>query len=295
MKPAKFDYIRAQSIDEALQVLARFGPDAKILAGGQSLMPMMNFRLVKASVLIDINAIPNQDTITATPDGLMIRPLVRHYMTATDPMIGRELPLLHEVMPHVAHMTVRNRGTLCGSLCHADPAAEMPMIAAMFDARIESSSIRGSRSLTAAEFLTGSLMTALEADEMVTSVTLERMEPDAVWAFEEFSRRHGDFALAAFAVTYVPDADGRITRPRVAMTGVAETALRLPDLEALITGQHPGAELNEKVADWLGANLSPNNDLHASTDYRRNLAGVLARRALNKAQLRASRRAAHAN
>jgi len=287
VKPAKFDYVRAASVEEAVQALAAYGDDAKIIAGGQSLMPMINFRLVKPSVLVDINHIPDLEVIEDLGNRLRMGALVRHRMTATDETLGRRLPLMREAMQHVAHMTVRNRGTFCGSVCHADPSAEMPMIAQMFDGEVEIASPSGRRVMPIAKFLVGSMTNALAYDEMVCGITLAPQTPGAGWAFEEFSRRHGDFAMAAIAVNFSTDDEGAIRNPRVGVTGVAETPIRLPGLEALIEGRQPDDALLEEVSDWLWANLSPNSDIHASADYRRNLAGVLAGRVIRRAHARA--------
>jgi CO/xanthine dehydrogenase FAD-binding subunit len=283
VKPARFDYVRAASVEEAIQALAAYGDDAKIIAGGQSLMPMINFRLVKPSVLVDINQIPGLEVIEDLGDRLRMGALARHRMTATDETLGRRLPLMRTVMHHVAHMTVRNRGTFCGSVCHADPSAEMPMIAQMFDGEVEIASPHGARVLPIAKFLVGSMTNALAPDEMVCGITLAPQTPSAGWAFEEFSRRHGDFAMAAIAVTFGADDEGAIRDARVGMTGVAETPIRSPGLEALIEGRRPDDGLLADVSDWLHANLTPNSDIHASADYRRNLAGVLAGRVIRRA------------
>lgn len=286
MKPAKFDYVRAQSIEHALDVLAAHGDDAKIIAGGQSLMPMINFRLVKPAVLVDINHIPGLEVIEGNGKQIRLGALARHRMTASDPLIAARIPVLTEVMHHVAHMTVRNRGTFCGSVCHADPAAEMPMVVQMFDGQVEIASTSGTRVLPAVEFLVASMVNALKPDEMVTGIRLT--PPDATgWGFEEFSRRHGDFAMAAIAVTFRLDDGGAIRGARIGMTGVGETAMRMQGLETLIEGRAPLPALFADVADWLQDNLTPNTDIHASADYRRHLAGVLAERAILKAHNRA--------
>lgn len=287
MKPARFDYVRTESVDQALEVLARYGGEAKIIAGGQSLMPMLNFRLVKPAVLVDINRIAGLEIIEEQEDRLRMGALARHRMTASDTRVQRRIPVLHDVMRHVAHMTVRNRGTFCGSVCHADPAAEMPMIVQMFDGQVEIASATGTRVLPAAEFLVGSLINALEPQEMVTGMTIATSHPRAGWAFEEFARRHGDFALSAIAVTFRADDDGAIRDARIGMTGVGETAMRMRDLEGLMEGRRPDQALLTDVSDWLNDNLSPNSDLHASADYRRNLSGVLSGRAIRKAHARA--------
>lgn len=292
MKPARFDYVRADTIEQALEVLAEHGGDAKIIAGGQSLMPMINFRLVKPAVLIDINRIPGLEVIDDQGEQLRMGALARHRMTASDPVIARKLPILRDVMHHVAHMTVRNRGTFCGSICHADPAAEMPMIAQMFDGQVEIASAKGQRVMPITEFLVGSLVNALEPEEMVTAITIGTSATGTGCGFEEFSRRHGDFALAAVAVTCLADEENAIRDARIGMTGVGETAMRMRDLEALVEGRRLDETLEAEIAAWLSDSLSPNSDIHASADFRRNLSGALAVRAIRKAH--ASALARHA-
>jgi CO/xanthine dehydrogenase FAD-binding subunit len=289
MKPAPFDYLAASSIKEVTDALASAGGDGKIIAGGQSLMPMINFRLVKPSILIDINRIPGLDRIEKRGDRLRIGALVRHYMTASDSLVERHVPVLHDAMHHVAHLTVRNRGTFCGSVCHADPAAEMPMMTLLLNGLISASSTRGERQISAPDFYVGSLMSTLEADEFVTSIELDTLPPDTGWGFEEFSKRHGDFGLACVAAT-VRVKDGLAVDTRFALMGVGETPLRLAAIEAMIDGQVVSEALLEQVCEALNDLLQPSTDLHASADYRRHLAGALARRALRDAWSRANLR-----
>ena len=286
MKPARFDYVRAESIAHAVEALAGAGGDGKVLAGGQSLMPMMNFRLVKPSVLVDVNRIPDLDRITLEAGALRLGALVRHRMTAEDALVARHIPVLHAAMKHVAHLTVRNRGTFCGSVCHADPAAEMPMMTLLLDGTIQIASPHGARAMPARDFLTGSLATALEPDEMVTGVDLAIPEDGTGWAFEEFSRRHGDYALAAVAVL-MARVDGRMRNVRIAMMGIADTAIRFNEVEVALEGREGTTAAFAEAATRLQASIEPNSDLSASADYRRHLAGALARRALADAWSRA--------
>ncbi|QRG04797.1 xanthine dehydrogenase family protein subunit M [Xanthobacter dioxanivorans] len=286
MKPARFDYVRAESVAHAVEALARAGGDGKVMAGGQSLMPMMNFRLVQPSVLVDINRIAGLDRIARRGDRLALGALVRHRMTAEDPLIARHVPVLHAAMKHVAHLTVCNRGTFCGSVCHADPAAEMPMMSLLLDATLAITSPRGSRTLPARDFFVGSLATALEPDEMVTEIEMDIPPPGTGWGFEEFARRHGDYALAAVAVT-LERRDGRAHDVRLAVMGVGEMPARLGAVEALLEGATLDAARLDEAVDALRAAITPTGDLNASADYRRHLAGVLARRALKDAWTRA--------
>jgi CO/xanthine dehydrogenase FAD-binding subunit len=289
MKPASFDYLCASSISEVTGALANAGGDGKIIAGGQSLMPMINFRLVKPTILIDINRIPALDVIEKTGNRLKFGATVRHRMTATDRLVHRYIPVLHDAMHHVAHLTVRNRGTLCGSVCHADPAAEMPMMTLLLNGEITAASVRGERQISAFDFYVGSLMSTLEPDEFVTSIEMDTLTPDTGWGFEEFSKRHGDFALACVATTLRIE-DGLACDVRFALMGVGETPLRLTVIENMIVGNVVSENLLNEVSEALNGLLQPNTDLHASADYRRHLAGALARRALRDAWKRADHR-----
>ena len=289
MKPASFDYARAASVAHAVQLLSEAGGDAKIIAGGQSLMPMMNFRLVKPSLLVDINYIPGIDSIDRVGDKLRIGALVRHRMTAENNDIATSIPILHSAMKHVAHLTVRNRGTFCGSVCHADPAAEMPMMTLLLNGVVNAASVRGERAISAHAFFAGSLMTVLEADELVTSIDIDTLPEGVGWGFEEFSRRHGDYALAAVAVTMV--ASGGVARDvRVGIMGVGETPMRLPALEEMIEGNAVNERLKHELIKCLGETITPNSDLHGSSEYRRHLAGALLGRAITDAWTRANGR-----
>lgn len=288
MKPASFDYVRAESIPHAVEALAAAGGDGKILAGGQSLMPMMNFRLVQPSVIVDINQVHGLDSIEGRAGALHIGALVRHRMTAEHELIARHLPVLRAAMAHVAHLTIRNRGTFCGSVCHADPAAEMPMMTLLLDGTLHVASVRGVRTLAARDFFLGSLVTALEPDEMVTGIDLPLPSQRAGWGFQEFARRHGDYALAAIAVLMDKE-DGKARNVRVAMMGVGDTPLRLPSVEAAVEAREANPTVIAEAVAVLRDSITPSSDLNASSDYRRHLAGVLAQRALAEAWTRASR------
>lgn len=282
MKPAAFDFVRAGSVAQAVDALAGAGGDGKILAGGQSLMPMMNFRLVKPSVLIDINAIPGLDRVEAVEGHVRIGALVRHRTTACDPVVARHAPVVTAAMKHVAHLTVRNRGTFCGSVCHADPAGEMPMMAALLGGRVHAVSSRGERAVPLAEFFTGSLTTALAPDEMATAIDLAAMPEGAGFGFHEYARRHGDYALAAVAVVMRRRED-RAEGVRVAVMGVGEMPARLPAVEAALEGREPDEGAVAEAVAVLRTQIAPTTDLNASADYRRHLAGVLAGRAIRDA------------
>lgn len=286
VKPAAFDYVRAESVAHAAEVLAGAGGDGKVIAGGQSLMPMVNFRLVKPSVLVDINAIAGLDRVELDGSRLRIGALVRHFMTARDSVIARHAPIVTEAMKHVAHLTVRNRGTFCGSVCHADPAAEMPMMTVLLDGQIHAVSARGARIVPISEFFAGSLVTSLEPDEVVTSIDLATTPRDIGYGFHEFARRHGDYALAAVAVLLRHE-DGKARDVRIAVMGVGEMPSRVPAAEEVIEGNELSEPTIMRAVESLRAAISPNSDLNASADYRRHLAGALAGRAIRDAWSRA--------
>ncbi|SMF58673.1 carbon-monoxide dehydrogenase medium subunit [Tistlia consotensis] len=287
MKPAAFDYLAVESVEAALEALARAGGEAKIVAGGQSLVPMLNFRLLQPALLVDINRIPGLDFIAVEPARIRVGALTRHHRQETAPELREHLPVLSAAMAEVAHLAIRNRGTLGGSLSHADPAAELPMMALLLDAEIATASPSGGRRIAARDFFLGPLATGLAEDELLIEVAFARPAAGSGWAFEEVARRSGDFALAAAAVTLRLQ-DGRIAEPHVALTGVDETPLRAGAAEALLDGEAPGAELFAAAAEAVRRRVQPNTDLHASADYRRHLAGVLVRRTLEKAAAQAA-------
>ena len=225
MKPPAFDYIAADSIAMAVAALAQAGDDAKIIAGGQSLVPMLNFRMLRPSILVDINRIAGLDAIEETSGAIRVGALTRHYQLETSPLVARHLPVLSCAMTHVAHLAIRNRGTIGGSLAHADPAAELPMMALLLDAELRVASASGERTVAARDFFLGALTVDLASGEIITEVVLPKLPPRTGWGFEEVARRHGDFALAAVAATLTVSG-GAIEQARIALTGVGPTALR---------------------------------------------------------------------
>jgi carbon-monoxide dehydrogenase medium subunit len=266
--------------------LAEGGSDAKIIAGGQSLVPMLNFRLLRPSVLVDINRIAGLAGIEETDNAIRVGALTRHYQLETSPIIARHLPVLSCAMTHVAHLAIRNRGTIGGSLSHADPAAELPMMALLLDAELDIASTSGKRKVAARDFLLGALTVDLAAGDIVTEIALPKLPPNTGWGFEEVARRSGDFALAAVAATLTVS-DGVIAQARIALTGVGPIASRAAEAEALLVGHALEPRLTGRVIDAVRAAIEPATDLHASSDYRRHLAGVLTGRALAAAWRRA--------
>jgi carbon-monoxide dehydrogenase medium subunit len=291
MKPPAFDYIAADSIAMAVAALAQAGDDGKIIAGGQSLVPMLNFRMLRPSVLVDINRIAGLNVIAETGEAIRVGALTRHYQLETSPLIARHLPVLSSAMTHVAHLAIRNRGTIGGSLAHADPAAELPMMALLLDAELRIASAAGERRVAARDFFLGALTVDLAVSEIVTEVVLPKLPPRTGWGFEEVARRHGDFALAAVAATLTVSG-GAIEQARIALTGVGPTTLRATSAEGLLIGHALEPTLTSRVIDAVRAVIKPETDLHASSDYRRHLAGVLTGRALAAAWRRAHESAA---
>jgi CO/xanthine dehydrogenase FAD-binding subunit len=282
MKPAPFDYLRASSVDEAVAALAA-NADAKVLAGGQSLVPMLNFRLIDAPLFVDISGIEILAGIAEAADGgLRIGALMRHYALETSDAVRQRFPVLHEAMKHVAHLAIRNRGTIGGSLSHADPAAELPTLSVLLDAIIETANPAGGRQIAAQDFFLAPLTTALAPDEIVIAVYLPGLPEGAGWGFEEFAQRRGDFAVAGAAAIVVRDGD-RVTATRIALMGVHDTPLRAEAAEQAMMsdGIEAAATAAQEAAE-------PINDLHGSAEYRRHLVGVLTRRALTAAYERAT-------
>ena len=291
MKPPAFDYIVADSVAMATAALAQAGGDAKIIAGGQSLVPMLNFRLLRPSLLVDINRIAGLAFIEEAAGAIRIGALTRHYQLEVSPVIARHLPVLSCAMTHVAHLAIRNRGTIGGSLSHADPAAELPMMAMLLDAELRLASPAGERAVSARSFFISAMTVELAADEVVTEIVLPKLPPRTGWGFAEVARRHGDFALAAAAATLTLS-DGAIRQARIALTGVGPTALRAREAEAQLVGCALEPRLTARVIDAVRAAIDPQTDLHASSAYRRYLAGVLAGRTVAAAWRRAGGNAA---
>ena len=286
MKPAAFEYVVANSIEQAVAALAQAGGDAKILAGGQSLVPMLNFRLLRPAILVDINRIPGLAFIEDAGDAVKIGALTRHHQIETSPVIAKHFPVLSYAMTHVAHLAIRNRGTIGGSLSHADPAAELPMMALLLDAELHIVSDKGMRTRKARGFFRDALIVDLAEDELLTEIHVPKLPPQTGWGFDEVARRAGDFALAAVAAT-VSVSGGAMKEARIALTGVGQTPVRASEAEALLVGQKLEAKLVARVIEAVRAAIKPETDLHASSDYRRQLAGTLVGRALAAALQRA--------
>ncbi|HUN51367.1 MAG TPA: FAD binding domain-containing protein, partial [Candidatus Sulfotelmatobacter sp.] len=258
MKPAAFDYVRPRTLGEVHAALARFGRDAKLLAGGQSLVPLLNFRLLRPTALIDINRVSGLDVVDYDPAcGLRVGALTRHRTLEVSAVVERHYPVIHAAMAHVAHLAIRNRGTIGGSLSHADPAAELPMLALLLDAEITAESAGGRRASAARDFFRGALTNALAEDEIVTEVRFPPLPLGAGWDFAECAQRAGDFAIAA-AGAIMRLADGRIAEARLALMGVDETPIRVAEAERLLLGQAGSPALFQAAAESARAAVSPN-------------------------------------
>jgi CO/xanthine dehydrogenase FAD-binding subunit len=286
MKPPSFDYVLADTVEDALSALASLGPDAKIIAGGQSLVPMLNFRLLRPTTLVDINRIGSLSFIRDEAQAIRIGALTRHHRLETSPIVAEHLPVVAEAMKHVAHLAIRNRGTIGGSLSHADPAAELPMMTLLLDAKLAIASAAGKRTVPAREFFVDALTTDLRDGELLTEIEVPKLAPQSGWGFAEVSRRGGDFALAA-AAAILTLRGGTVAEARIAVMGVGKTPLRMSAAEAMLAGQAVSPSLLEQAADVVRAAVEPETDLHASADYRRHLVGVLVQRTLADAWRRA--------
>jgi CO/xanthine dehydrogenase FAD-binding subunit len=284
VKPAPFEYVRARTLDEALAAL---DVDSKILAGGQSLVPMLNMRLARPARLVDINAIPGLDGVRARPDGgLDVGALTRHTELLTTPLVRERAPLLAAAAAHIGHRAIRNRGTVGGSLAHADPAAELPAVLLALDAAVVIAGRGGRRHVPLAEFFVGLLTTALAPDEIL--VEIEIPGPAAAgWGFAELARRAGDFAIAGVAGV-VRMEHGRCAGARLVAFGADDRPVRLRAAEAAAIGSPLGSDIAARVAAMSAGDCHPPDDVHASADYRRHLVGVLTEQVLRDALARVS-------
>lgn len=289
MKPAPFDYYAPTTTAEALALLTEHGYDAKPLAGGQSLIPTMNFRLAQPAVLVDLNNLPDLAYIQPTADGgLRIGAMTRQRAIERSSLIAERAPLLHATMPYIAHTQIRNRGTIGGSLAHADPAAELPVIAVTLGAQLRIQSSGGERWVAAENFYIGLFTTDLQPEEIVAEVMLPRVAPRSGWAFQEIARRHGDYAIVGVAAHVQLDAAGRCQQAKIGLLSVGEGPVQAHRAMALLQGEAPTAELITAAAEQCATHdIDPTADIHASVAFRRHLAKVLTTRTLTEAFQRA--------
>ncbi|MGA2818655.1 MAG: xanthine dehydrogenase family protein subunit M [Xanthobacteraceae bacterium] len=288
MKPAPFRYVAARSIEEALQLKAEYGDEARFLAGGQSLVPTMNFRLTQPAMLIDINPLAELAGVKIdAAERVRIGALTRYRNLERDPATERNLPLIHEALPHIAHPQIRNRGTIGGNLAHADPASEMPAIVVTLAGRLRAQSMKGERWIAAADFFVGALSTALEPDEMLTEVELPVAPLRSGACFMEVSRRRGDFAIIGVACTLRLDEQGRCAEARIGLCNAGDGPVFATDASEFLVGRKIGATEIEEAAELVQNAIDPGGSIHASKEFQRHIAGVLTARALATANERA--------
>lgn len=282
MKPPPFAYHRASSIPEAIQLLSKL-ENAKLLAGGQSLMAMLNLRYLHPENLVDINRIPELGGIAIDQGRLRIGAMTRQQAIKASAEVKAAAPIFAEALAYVGHRQTRNRGTIGGSLCHLDPAAELPALALLHDAVVTVAGPRGERKIEMAAFIVDYMTTAIQADELVTLIEFPLWRAGHGYGFAEFSRRHGDFAIAAVACLLESDSGGRLTRVAISVAGVAATAIRLTAAEAALTGKVAGPEAFAAAAACC-TDIAAVGDVHGSAEYRKKVAAAMLRRALADAQ-----------
>jgi carbon-monoxide dehydrogenase medium subunit len=280
VKPAAFRYERPDSIEETVSLLAEHGDEAKVLAGGQSLVPMMNFRLARPAVVVDLDAVPGLDTIVRSERAVAIGAMVRHRALEQPEFDGPLGALVAQAAHHVGHLPIRLRGTFGGSIAHADPAAEWCLVARVLNAEVSVRSVRGERAIGAADLFETVFTTTIADDELLTEVRLPMLTADWSTGFSEFSRRAGDFAVVAVATAVRHDA-GLVAEARIAAGGVAGTPVRLPAAEATLLGRPLDAAAVDDAAEAGAREVDPTGDIHGSSSYRRDLVRALTRRALS--------------
>lgn len=287
MKPGNFDYIRAVSVEEAVAALAAHGEGARLLAGGQSLIPMMNFRLVTPSVLIDIGRLGDLNTITIDGDTLVIGAGARHNAVLASEVVRNACPLLTDAYAHVAHHGVRNRGTIGGNVCQHDPASEVPLILVLLGARLTLVGPNGSRTVASADFFVDQMETTAASDEILTQVRVPRQDAGVGWAFDEVSPRKGDYAIVGAGCLVSVD-DGTFGTARVGFIGAGAHIKRMPGVEAMLEG-HPATDATIEVASERAVELAePSDDVQADAEYKRDLIRTLGARVMRRAMARAA-------
>jgi CO/xanthine dehydrogenase FAD-binding subunit len=288
MKPAPFRYVPVGTIAQALELKAQYGDDARFLAGGQSLVPAMNFRLIQPAVLIDLNPLADLSGINqADSDHLVIGALTRYRTLERGKVCQDDLPLVAEALPHIAHPQIRNRGTIGGNLAHADPASEMPAIVVALAGRLRVQSVKGERWIAASDFFRGALSTALAPDEMLAAIELPIAKPRSGFCFLEMARRRGDFAIAGVACMIEIDYRARCVGARIGLCNAADRPILAAQTCALLIGHTIGASEIKEVAALVQNEIDPAGSIHASKEFQRHIAGVLTARALETAYERA--------
>ena len=284
MKPASFEFFDPRNLNEALSLLNEYGNDAKILAGGQSLMPLMNLRLVRPKVIIDINRVTELTYIQPRVEGgLAVGGLMRQRALERSRLVHEQNPLLAEALPLIGHAQIRNRGTIGGSLVHADPAAELPALALLLDAELVLRSLNSQRVVHAKDFFCSYMTTAIEPTELLTEIRLPPWMPRPGWAIQEVSQRAGDFAMVGVVVLLTQNGNHTCKDACIALFGVDATPVRIEKAEAMLKGARLDNRILAEAARVVSEVLEPDADVHASADYRKEVAGILTRRALERA------------
>ena len=285
MKPAPFAYECPSDVAEAVELLASHDGDARPLAGGQSLVPLLNFRLARPAVLVDLNRIETLSRIRVSDGALCIGAMARQAVVEADPDVARGWPLLTEAIGHIAHPQIRNRGTVGGSLAHNDPAAELPAVMLALDAEMSAQGPQGQRTIAARDFFAGTMETALGADELLTEIAVPALPEGTGWGFQEAARRQGDFALVAVAVLLRPTGSGQIDA-RVVVTGTGDGPVRMRSAEAVLTERGTHGDACEAVGNAAAEACDAADDPHAPAWYRQKLVAALTRRACREAAMR---------
>jgi CO/xanthine dehydrogenase FAD-binding subunit len=283
LKPAPFEYVAAESVEEALAALQQNNPEGKILAGGQSLLPLLNLRLTKPKILVDLNGISALDAIRETPESVSIGAMTRQSKVERSLLVREKCPIIAEAIRYIGHLAIRHRGTIGGSLVHADPAAELPAVALALDAKFELAGNGMDRVVPAEEFFIDYLTTAAAPDEILRQIVFPMVRPSSGYALEEISRRHGDFAIAGVVAIVDLDHAGKIAEARIALFGVAPTPVRARRAERALVGREPNEDAMLDAAALLEEVLDPPEDIRASSAYRKHVAGILMSRALKRA------------
>ncbi len=283
MKPVSFDYFAPTTVNEAVALLEEHGDDAKILAGGQSLVPMMNFRLVRPTCLVDINHIRDLAYIHEKDDRLHIGAITRHRDLETSTLVQQSNGLLFEGVQLIGHTAIRSRGTVGGSIIHADPTAELPAILAALDGEVRLRGPNGQRTISWRDLFFTFFTTVIEPVEICDEIIIPKLPSSAGWAFEEFTRRHGDFAVAGVAAVIVADNNDCCTDARLAITGTAPTPIRATQAESFLVGKSLKQTTLDEAGRLVATEVEPESDVHATANYRQHLAGALTTRALQRA------------
>ncbi len=288
MKPPQFEYHDPRGVADAVELLAEHGEDAKVLAGGQSLVPLLNFRLASPDHLIDLGRIGSLGYVTRSDGRLRIGTMTRQATLEASPLVAEHWPLLTEALGFVAHAQIRNRGTIGGSVSHADPAAELPAAFTALDATFHLRSKARERSVGVEDFFITHLTTAIEPDELLVEIEVPPLPPGTGWAFSEYARRHGDFALGG-AAALLTVADDVCKRARISLLAATDTPLRVPAAERVLEGQPITQESTAEAARVAVADINPTGDIHGGSEYRKQLIEGMVRRAIDKATARAGR------